>query len=137
MTLSSEQRQELQAKVSELRIEVASLADQREAAFRDQNQSLEDAKLIAEVVRLQKERDEAEALRDQAINSTQDALAIMQQAIETQVAAQHEVEPEAEPDPKVEPQVEHEDQKEESPPSEALLLPDAKVENTKNKGGNR
>jgi uncharacterized protein (UPF0335 family) len=84
MTLSSEQRQQLRAEAERLRTEVSSLVDERDAAFRDQAQDLEDAKLVTEILRLQKQRDEAERLRDAAVGSTGDALAVMQAAIDAQ-----------------------------------------------------
>ncbi len=94
MTLSTEQRALLLREANKLRDEVSVLTSERDAAYVDNAQAVEDSKLIAEVARLQRERDDAERMRDAAVNSTEDALAIMQKAIEEQVAATVAVPPE-------------------------------------------
>lgn len=95
MTLSTEQRALLLQNANRLREEVSVLTSERDAAYVENAQALEDAKLIAEVVRLERERDDAERLRDAAVNSTEDALAVMQKAIDEQVAASQNVPPPA------------------------------------------
>lgn len=92
MTLSSEQRQLLLAQAGELRADVSSLTAERDAALVEKAQELEDAKLVGEVLRLQRERAEALRQRDIAVNSTAGALDIMQAAIEEQMAANQPIE---------------------------------------------
>jgi hypothetical protein len=96
MTLSQEQRQLLLAQAGELRADVSSLTAERDLALVDKAQELEDAKLVSEVLRLKRDRDEALRQRDIAVNSTAGALDIMQAAIEAQVTtaeSQVKVEP--------------------------------------------
>lgn len=84
MTLSPEMRQQLLARAGELRTEVTSLTAERDAALLENSQSREDAKLIAEVQALEAQAAAARQQRDQAVNDTDAALAIMQRTLEEQ-----------------------------------------------------
>lgn len=84
MTLNPEQRAQLLARAGQLRTEVSALTSERDAAFQENAAAVNDAKLIAEVVGLERQAEEAKRQRDAAVNSTDDALLIMQQAIERQ-----------------------------------------------------
>lgn len=86
MTLSPEMRQQLLARAGELRTEVTSLTAERDAALTDQSQSVEDAKLIAEVQRLEHQAEEARRQRDYAVNNTGAAVEIMERLIQEQAA---------------------------------------------------
>lgn len=82
MTLSPEMREQLRRRTEELRTEVSSLTAERDAAFLESSNNQDDAKLIAEVHRLEREAEVARAERDRAVNSTDDAMKIMIEAIE-------------------------------------------------------
>ena len=84
MSLSPEERDALRRRADELRTEVSSLTAERDAAFIAQSDSINDAKLVAEVMGLEAQRDAAEKQRDEAVNSTEDAMRIMQEAMEQQ-----------------------------------------------------
>lgn len=133
MTLSTEQRALLLRQANELRDEVSVLTSERDAAYVENAQAIEDAKLIAEVARLQRERDDAQRMRDAAVNSTDDALVIMQRAIDAQVAASQNV-----PPPQVEaPQVETVDISVESDKPSDKPAESAPIDTKTIKGGNR
>lgn len=129
MTLSPEMREQLRQKAEELRTEVSSLTAERDAALVDKSNDIADAKLIAEVQRLEQTADAARRDRDQAVNGTDEAMRLMIQAVEDQGKARAE-KAEAE---KAEAVKVEADSKEESPE------PDAKSESApvKKQGGNR
>lgn len=86
MHLSPEDRAALRARANELRTEVSALTAERDAAFAENAQVVEDTKLIAEVAGLERLRDAAEAERNVAVSSTDDALAAMLAAVEREQA---------------------------------------------------
>lgn len=101
MALTQEQRSELLRRADELRTEVSSLTAEHDAAVQDKSTDLHDAKLIAEVMNLEVQRDGAAARLEAVTTSSDQAFQIMQAAIERQAAEQTSAEstPTPSPDP--------------------------------------
>ena len=80
MGLSREQRQALLDRAAGLRAEVTSAESERTDAEAQASQDRRDLKLIAEVQRLERQKEVAEAGRDQAVGTVEAAAAIMEAA---------------------------------------------------------
>lgn len=80
MGLSREQRQALLDRAAGLRAEVTSAESERTNAEVQASQDRRDLKLIAEVQRLERQKEIAEAGRDQAVGTVEVAAAIMEAA---------------------------------------------------------
>lgn len=85
MALSVDQRRALEDRARGLREEVSTLGAERDIAVDGASQEKADAKLILEVQRLERERDDAVAARDAAVSGgVTDAVALMEKAIREQ-----------------------------------------------------
>lgn len=80
MGLSYTERQALQARAAGLREEVSSLRAEQDGAVASLSQDMEDAALLREVTRLERQRDDALESRDRATVTAQDAAALMEEA---------------------------------------------------------
>jgi hypothetical protein len=80
MPLSDAERAALRGRAQSLRAEVSSLTDERDKNVQDAATERRDAKLLAEVVGLEQQRDSAAESRDRAAGSVEDAAALMEAA---------------------------------------------------------
>ncbi len=80
MALTDAERAALRGRAEGLRAEVTSLQDERDKHLSEAATERRDAKLLAEVVRLESQRDAAEESRNRAAGSVEDAAALMEAA---------------------------------------------------------
>lgn len=81
MRLSEAERQALRDRAAGLRNEVSALTAERDSAYREAELARTDAKLVGEVVALEQRRDDAKVARDRASGTVDEAMLMMERAI--------------------------------------------------------